>query len=90
MTKEEKIYDGVSIKIYATDDPEKVIVNFTDDITAYYKIKKAIIRDKGRYCNGISSMLSKVLADAGVPVHFIEKLSDTEQLCRKTSVMSGM
>ena len=29
----------------------------------------------------------KVLADAGVPVHFIEKLSDTEQLCRKTSVI---
>ena len=87
MTKEEKIYDGVSIKIYATDDPEKVIVNFTDDITAYYKIKKAIIRDKGLYCNGISSMISAVLADAGVPVHFIEKLSDTEQLCRKTSVI---
>lgn len=87
MTREEKIYDGVSIKIYATDDPEKVIVNFTDDITAYYKIKKAIIKDKGLYCNGISSMISKVLTDAGVPVHFIEKISDTEQLCRKASVI---
>ncbi len=87
MNKTEKIYDGVSIKIFATDEPDKVIVSFTDDITAYYKIKKAVIKDKGKYCNGISSMISSLLKKNGVPVHFIEKLSDTDQLCLKTEVI---
>ncbi len=87
MNKTNKIYDGVSIKIYATEDADKVIVSFTDDITAYYKIKKAVIKDKGKYCNGISSMISKLLKDNGIPVHFIEKLSDTDQLCLKTAVI---
>ncbi len=87
MNKTEKIYDGVSIKIFATDEPDKVIVSFTDDITAYYKIKKAVIKDKGKYCNGISSMISSLLKKNGVPVHFIEKLSDTDQLCFKTEVI---
>lgn len=87
MNKTDKIYDGVSIKIFATDEPDKVIVSFTDDITAYYKIKKAVIKDKGKYCNGISSMISSLLKKNGVPVHFIEKLSDTDQLCLKTEVI---
>lgn len=87
MNKTDKLYDGVSIKIFATDEPDKVIVSFTDDITAYYKIKKAVIKDKGKYCNGISSMISSLLKKNGVPVHFIEKLSDTDQLCLKTEVI---
>lgn len=83
MEKTMMIHNGVSKKVYATDEPDKVIIQYTDFITAYYKIKKAIIRDKGLYCNAISSEIFKVLAAAGVPVHFIEKISDTEQVCRR-------
>lgn len=83
MKKTEIIHDGVSKKVYATDEPDKVIIQYTDAITAYYKIKRALIKDKGLYCNAISSMVFTVLKNAGVPMHFIERLSDTEQLCRK-------
>lgn len=83
MEKTQMIHNGVSKKVYATDEPDKVIIQYTDAITAYYKIKKALIKDKGLYCNAISSMIFKLLADSGVPVHFIEKISDTEQICRR-------
>ena len=83
MKRIEIIHDGVSKKVYATDEPDKVIIQYTDAITAYYKIKRALIKDKGLYCNAISSMVFTVLKNAGVPMHFIERLSDTEQLCRK-------
>ena len=83
MKKIEIIHDGVSKKVYATDEPDKVIIQYTDAITAYYKIKRALIKDKGLYCNAVSSMVFTVLKNAGVPMHFIERLSDTEQLCRK-------
>ena len=83
MKKIEIIHDGVSKKVYATDEPDKVIIQYTDAITAYYKIKRALIKDKGLYCNVVSSMVFTVLKNAGVPMHFIERLSDTEQLCRR-------
>ena len=83
MKKIEIIHDGVSKKVYATDEPDKVIIEYTDAITAYYKIKRALIKDKGLYCNAVSSMVFTVLKNAGVPMHFIERLSDTEQLCRR-------
>lgn len=87
MQKTDVIHDGVSIKIYGTEDPGKVIVNFTDDITAFYKIKKAVIKGKGLYCNNISCMIFRHLIRGGVPVHFIQQLSDTEQLCHKVDVI---
>ena len=83
MKKIEIIHDGVSKKVYATDEPDNVIIQYTDAITAYYKIKRALIKDKGLYCNAVSSMVFNVLKNAGVPMHFIERLSDTEQLCRR-------
>ena len=83
MKKIEIIHDGVSKKVYATDEPDKVIIQYPDAITAYYKIKRALIKDKGLYCNAVSSMVFTVLKNAGVPMHFIERLSDTEQLCRR-------
>ena len=67
------IHDGVSIKIFETDDPQKVIIHFTDEITAFNKIKKAVIKDKGVYCNGISCEISRLLQKGGVPTHFIEQ-----------------
>lgn len=87
MEKRNILHDGVSIKIFETDDPEKVVIHFTDEITAFNKIKKAVIKDKGIYCNGISCEISRLLQEGGVPTSFIEKISDTEQLAWKTKVI---
>ena len=87
MEKRNILHDGVSIKIFETDDPEKVIIHFTDDITAFNKIKKAVIKGKGIYCNGISCEISRLLQEGGVPTSFIKKISDTEHLCWKTNVI---
>ena len=78
MEKRNILHDGVSIKIFETDDSEKVIIHFTDDITAFNKIKKAVIKGKGIYCNGISCEISRLLQEGGVPTSFIKKISDTE------------
>jgi len=87
MNANDIIHDGVSIKIRSADEPDKVIIQFTDDITAYYKIKKAVIKDKGIYCAGVSSMIHGHLKKAGIPSHFIRQISPTEQLCRRAEVI---
>lgn len=83
MEKKEILYDGLSVKVYATQEPEKVIVNFTDEISAFNKVKRAHIEGKGKLCNAISSMVFEYLAKNGVHTHFIKKIGECEQLCQR-------
>lgn len=87
MDRSDTIYDGVSVKIYQAEDPDKVIIHFTDEISAFMKIKRAVIKDKGKLCNGISCLLFRHMAKQGIPTHFIRQISEDEQLCLKVDVI---
>ena len=88
MSKEKKemIYEGKAKKVYATDDPEQIIVYYKDDATAFNGEKKGSIKDKGVMNNEITSLLFKMLEKNGVKTHFIEKLNDREQLCQRVKI----
>lgn len=87
MGKLEMVYEGKAKKVYTTEDSEKVIVYYKDDATAFNGEKKGQIEDKGIFNNTITSMLFKLLEESGVKTHFIEKLSDREQLCRRVDIV---
>lgn len=87
MEKIGTIYDGESVKVYATDRSDEVIFRYTDSITAYKKIKKAEIANKGKYCCAIADMCYRVLEAEGVKTHYLSRLSETEILCRKAEVI---
>lgn len=87
MEKIEFLYEGKAKKIYATDDPDKVIVYYKDDATAGNGEKKGTIKDKGVINNELTSYLFEMLASQGVKTHFIEKLNDREQLCWKLDIV---
>lgn len=87
MEKKEFLYEGKAKKIYATDDPDKVIVYYKDDATAGNGEKKGTIADKGVINNELTSYLFEMLASQGVKTHFIEKLNDREQLCWKLDIV---
>ena len=80
-------FDGKEKTILYTDNPEQVIIRFKDVTTAFGGIKRARLKDKGICCNTVSSILFKTLEDAGVPTHFISKVSDREQLCRMVGLI---
>ena len=85
MDKREIIYNGESVKIFGTEDPDKVLVCFTDNITAFNKIKRAVIADKGRMNCAIATMIYNILRDNGIDSHFIRRSSLTEQVCRRVA-----
>ena len=87
MEKKEFLYEGKAKKIYATGDPDKVIVYYKDDATAGNGEKKGTIKDKGIINNELTSYLFEMLASHGVKTHFIEKLNDREQLCWKLDIV---
>ena len=87
MEKKAIIYNGESVKIYATEDPELVLQQFTDKITAFSKIKQAAIKDKGKVSCGIAVMIFRHLEAAGIRTHFVRHVSETEILCRRTEII---
>lgn len=87
MEKREMLYEGKAKKVYSTDMQDQVIIYYKDDATAFNGEKKGSIEDKGVLNNNITSALFKLLEKNGVKTHFIEKLNDREQLCRRVEIV---
>lgn len=87
MEKLNMIYEGKAKKVYSTEDSDKVVIYYKDDATAFNGEKKGQIEDKGVFNNTITSAIFSLLESKGVKTHFIEKLSDREQLCKKVQII---
>ncbi|MDY3282550.1 phosphoribosylaminoimidazolesuccinocarboxamide synthase [Dysosmobacter sp.] len=87
MEKLEQLYEGKAKKVYATDDPELLIVDYKDDATAFNGLKKGTIRGKGVINNQMSNRLMQKLEKAGIPTHFVKELSERETLVKKVSIV---
>jgi len=83
----ELLCDGHIKQVYATSDPEKVIIRYKDIATAYKNIKQAVLKGKSLYNNEISAFIFKQLHAAGIETHFIGTISDSEQVCRRVTII---
>lgn len=87
MEKKEMLYEGKAKQIFATDKADEVVVYYKDDATAFNGEKKGQIEDKGVLNNAITTALFTMLNEKGIKTHFIEKLSEREQLCKKVEIV---
>ena len=87
MEKKEQLYEGKAKKVFATDDPNLVIVDYKDDATAFNGFKKGSIAGKGVINNVMSNHMFQLLEKQGVPTHFVEQLSERETLVKKVSIV---
>lgn len=86
MEKLEMLYEGKAKRIYRTTDENIVWIAYKDDATAFNGEKKDIISGKGRLNNEITSLIFEKIK-AEVPNHFIKKVSETEQLVQKLTII---
>ncbi len=87
MEKKEMLYEGKAKKVYATDKADEVIVYYKDDATAFNGVKKAQIENKGVLNNAITSSIFEMLKANGIKTHFVKKLNEREQLCKKVEIV---
>ena len=87
MEKLSQLYEGKAKRVYATEDPELLIVSYKDDATAFNGLKKGTIAGKGVSNNQMSNRLMERLAKAGVPNHFVKELSERETLVRRVTIV---
>ena len=85
--KKEQLYEGKAKKVYATQDPNVVIVSYKDDATAFNGLKKGTITGKGAINNRMTNNLMRRLEAKGVPTHLVEELSDRETAVKKVSIV---
>jgi phosphoribosylaminoimidazole-succinocarboxamide synthase len=81
------LYEGKAKQLFATDNPREIIVHYKDSATAGNGAKKAEIRDKGVLNNEIVTIIFTMLNKKGIPTHFIKKLNERDQLCRRVKIV---
>lgn len=87
MEKRELLYEGKAKRVYATAEPDLVIVDYKDDATAFNGLKKGQIQNKGALNNKISSYFFELLAAKGIASHYVRRLSAREMLVKKLEIL---
>jgi phosphoribosylaminoimidazole-succinocarboxamide synthase len=81
------IYEGKAKRLWTTEDPHTLRMEFKNDATAFNGEKKASFEDKGRLNNAISTLIYQYLEKVGVPTHFVRKIDDTNVEVRKVEIL---
>ena len=84
---EELLYEGKAKKLFITEDPQILRVEYKDDATAFNGQKFDRLRDKGRLNNAITVFFFEHLETKDIPSHFVRKISETEQLVRRVKII---
>ena len=87
MEKKEQLYEGKAKKVFATENPDYVIVSYKDDATAFNGLKKGTIAGKGVINNKMSNLMMKMLEKKGIPTHFVEEIDDRNTVVKKVQIV---
>ncbi len=83
---EKFLYEGKAKVLYDNGN-DSVRIYYKDDATAFNGIKKDTLDSKGVYNNKITSIIYEYLEQRGITTHFVEKISDREQICKKVEII---
>ena len=87
IVKMDQLYEGKAKKVFATNDPDCVIVDYKDDATAFNGEKKGTISGKGVINNKMTNYMLTMLEKEGVPTHLVKEISDRETIVKKVSIV---
>lgn len=87
MEKQALLYEGKAKKLYTTDEPNVLWVEYLNQVTALNGAKKDQIQGKGELNNQITGLIFEKLQEKGIKSHFIKQLSKTEQLIEQVQMI---
>jgi phosphoribosylaminoimidazole-succinocarboxamide synthase len=82
MEKRQELYRGKAKTVYATDDPNLLVMHFRDDVSAFDGVKLARLDLKGETNNRINAFVMGKLEAAGVRTHMVRVLNERESLVK--------
>jgi len=87
MEKRQELYAGKAKSVYHTDDPDRLILEFRDDTSAFDGERMESLARKGMVNNKFNAFIMGKLTEAGIPTHFDGLLSDTECVVKKLDML---
>jgi len=87
MKKQAELYAGKAKTVYTTDNPDRLILEFRDDTSAFDGEKVEQLARKGMVNNKFNAFIMKQLQAAGIPTHFEQILSDRESVVKRLEMM---
>ncbi len=81
------LYEGKAKRLWATEDPNVLRMEFKNDATAFNGEKKSSFEDKGRLNNAISTRLYQLLESEEIPTHLVRRLDDTNVEVHKVQIL---
>ncbi|PSL47036.1 phosphoribosylaminoimidazole-succinocarboxamide synthase [Salsuginibacillus halophilus] len=81
------LYEGKAKRLFETEDPNVLRVEYKDEATAFNGEKHDVMEGKAKLNNELSALFFREIEESGIPVHFQEKISETEQLVTKTEII---
>ena len=87
MKKTNQMYEGKAKKVFETDNPDYVIVDYKDDATAFNGLKKGTIVGKGVVNNKVSNHMFQMLEKEGIKTHYVEEISDRETIVKRVEIV---
>jgi phosphoribosylaminoimidazole-succinocarboxamide synthase len=87
LKKAKLIYEGKAKKLYETDDPDRLIIEFKDEAASLDGRKKGVFKDKGIVNNKMSEYIFKYLESYHIPTHFEQTISDREMVVKRLEMI---
>lgn len=81
------LYEGKAKRLWATDNPYTLRMEFKNDATAFNGEKKASFENKGLFNNSISNLIYGMLEKEGVPTHFVRQIDETNVEVKKVDIL---
>lgn len=83
----EPIYEGKAKRLYTTDNPNVLRMEYKDDATAGNGAKKAQFENKGRMNKAITLVIYRMLESKGVKTHLVADVDDINIDVKKVSIL---
>ena len=87
IEQKEQLYEGKAKKVFATSDPDLLIVDYKDDATAFNGVKRGTIVGKGVINNRMTNYIMQMLEKEGVETHYVEELSDRRTVVKNVKIV---
>ena len=81
------LYEGKAKRLYETERPDELLMEFKDDATAFNGEKKAQFENKGRMNQALSLLLMQLLEKGGVPTHFVRTIDEIRTIVKAVEII---
>lgn len=83
----EPLYEGKAKRLFATEDPDILRMEYKDDATAFNAQKKAQFENKGKLNKSITLLIYKMLEERGIETHIVKDVDEVNILVKKVDIL---